>query len=199
MKNNLHWSVPLFIIVGIIGLLVISQVLWLGTVMVLLGLSVPIGVLWWTNRMKESAPRPRVPDPRTQPRPAQPAQQPIPPVKTERRPAEPVRPPRRPVDRGKLGVLRYTLHQAGLDSNAPVLEADEDRTITVRDILAEMIDIAETRGRSVDELAEDIVAMYPRIFENVEAAIQQYSDEEAAKNYIARKAMSDVGWQVEAG
>ncbi len=55
-----------------------------------------------------------------------------------------------------------------------------------------MIDIAETRGRSVDELAEDIVAMYPRIFENVEAAIQQYSDEEAAKNYIARKAMSDI-------
>jgi hypothetical protein len=98
----------------------------------------------------------------------------------------------RSVDRNKLGILRYTLHQANLDSNAPVFETDDHKIITVRDILVEMIDLAEAHGRSTEALAKDIVAMYPRIFEHARLAPQQYPDEESAKIYIARKAMADI-------
>ncbi len=101
------------------------------------------------------------------------------------------------MDRNKLGILRYTLHQANLDSNAPVFQTAPDKAVTVRDILVEMIDIAESYGKPIEALAKDIVAMYPKIFDNVDLALRQYPDGELAKTYIARKAMTDAGWKLD--
>lgn len=172
MSRKLHWSVPLSVLLGLIGLFVMSLSFWVGAVLVLIGLVVPMVVLWRSRNTAPVTPRPK--------------------INKARKTTVSSGSPQRQVDRNKLGVLRYTLHQAGLDSNAPVFETGDYKIITVRDVLVEMIDVAEAQGRSVEELARDIVAMYPRIFENVDLALQQYSDEESAKAYIARRTMTDL-------
>jgi len=50
---------------------------------------------------------------------------------------------------------------------------------------------------AVEALASDIVATYPRIFEDVNLALRQYPDEDLAKTYIARKAMTDLQWKLD--
>lgn len=175
MTRKLHWSVPLAMLLAFAGLFVMQQSRWLGILMIFGGVAVPVVVLWLSMQAVSPAPGPV--------------------IKKERKAMPPVRSPgssRRNVDRNKLGILRYTLHQANLDSNAPVFETGDHKIITVRDILVEMIDLAEAHGRSIEALARDIVAMYPRIFEHADLAFRQYPDEEAAKTYIARKAMADV-------
>jgi hypothetical protein len=164
-------------LLGLAGLFVISKLLWLGVFMVLLGVVVPIVALWLSRQAASSAPGPA--------------------IHKERKAAPTISAPHRNVDRNKLGVLRYTLHQANLDSNAPVFETGDHKIITVRDILVEMIDIAEAHDRPIGALAKDIVAMYPRIFENAKLALRQYPDEELAKTYIARKAMTDIQGKLE--
>lgn len=179
MRRNLHWSVQLALLLGLVGLFVMSVSFWLGALMVLVGLVVAIVALQGSRKT------------------APPSSNPQPVLKPERRTVSSQAPaPARPVDRRKLGVLRYILHQANLDSHAPVWKTGEQRAITVSDILAEMIDIAETHGRSVEELARDIVEMYPRIFDHARLAFRQYPDEKLAKTYIARKAMTDAGWKL---
>lgn len=186
MRRDLHWSVQLAVLLGLIGLFVLRVSFWLGVLMILVGLVVPIVALQQSRKTITSS----LPKPKTKAI-----------VKTERKAVSPQRPAPAPahrsVDRRKLGVLRYTLHQANLDSNAPVFETGENTAVTVSDILAEMIDIAETYGRPVEALAKDIVAMYPRIFDNVNLALRQYPDEELAKTYIARKAMTDLQWKLD--
>jgi len=184
MRRNLHWSVQLAVLLGLIGLFVLRVSFWLGVLMILVGLVVPIVALQQSRKTTTSSP----PKPKIKPI-----------AKPERQAVSPQRsaPARRSVDRRKLGVLRYTLHQANLDSNAPVFETGKDTAVTVSDILAEMIDIAEAHGRPVEALAKDIVAMYPRIFDNVNLALRQYPDEELAKTYIARKAMTDLKWKLD--
>ena len=177
MRRNLHWSVQLAVLLGFIGLFVMSLSFWLGAMMILVGLAVPIVAL---RQSKQAAPSTSKPKTGKEPRTAFPANS-----------------PHRKVDRNKLGVLRYTLHQANLDSNASVFETGENKAVTVRDILVEMIDIADAHGRPVEALAKDIVAMYPRIFDNASLALRQYPDEELAKTYIARKAMTDVQWKLD--
>jgi len=49
----------------------------------------------------------------------------------------------------------------------------------------------------MEALASDIVATYPRIFEDVNLALRQYSDEDLAKTYSARKAMTDAKWKLD--
>jgi hypothetical protein len=49
----------------------------------------------------------------------------------------------------------------------------------------------------MEALARNIVAMYSRIFEDVNLALRQYPDEELAKTYIARKAMTDLQWKLD--
>ncbi len=177
MRRNVHWSVQLAILLGLVGLFVASLSFWLGVAMILVGLAVPIVALRQSRQPVRSLPR-RKPG-------------------TERRAAVPVSPPPHSVDRNKLGILRYTLHQANLDSSAPVFQTAPDKAVTVRDILVEMIDIAESYGKPIEALARDIVAMYPKIFDNVDLALRQYPDGELAKTYIARKAMTDAGWKLD--
>ncbi len=177
MRRNVHWSVQLAVLLGLIGLFVTSLSFWLGVLMILVGLAVPIVALRQSRGAVRSLPRHK--------------------PGAERKPAVPVSPPPHSVDRNKLGILRYTLHQANLDSNAPVFETAPDKAVTVRDILLEMIDIAESYGKPIEALAKDIVAMYPRIFDNVDLALRQYPDGELAKTYIARKAMTDAGWKLD--
>ncbi|HSB02866.1 MAG TPA: hypothetical protein VLE49_19615 [Anaerolineales bacterium] len=177
MRRNLHWSVQLAVLLGLMGLFVMSLSLWLGILMILVGLIVPIVALRQSRQPARSMPKPQANQVRTT--------------------AFPGSPPHRQVDRNKLGVLRYTLHQANLDSNAPVFHISEGKAVTVRDILVEMIAIADAHGRSIEELAKDIVAMYPRIFDNVNLALRQYPDEELAKTYIAHKAMTGAGWKLD--
>lgn len=172
MSRRLHWSVPLAVLLGLVGLFVMSLSFGLGVVLVLIGLVVPVVVLWQSKRTAPATQEPR--------------------INKARKTAVPSGSPQHQVDRNKLGMLRYTLHRAGLDSNAPVFETRDHKVVTVRDILVEMIDIADAQGRPVEELAGDIVAIYPRIFENVDAALQQSADEASAKAYIARKAMADL-------
>ncbi len=177
MRRNLHWSVQLAILLGLVGLFVASISFWLGVAMILVGLAVPVVALRQSRGAVHSLPRHK--------------------PGTERRAAVPVSPPPHGVDRNKLGILRYTLHQANLDSNAPVFETAPDKSVTVRDILVEMIDIAESYGKPIEALAKDIVAMYPKIFDNVDLALRQYPDGELAKTYIARKTMTDAGWKLD--
>ena len=184
MRRNLHWSVPLALLASLVGLFILHFSSW-GAFLILGGLVVAMLVLWQSRKTTA---------------PAITAEKPV--TRTVRKPAAPNRPSLRqaahhPVDRQKLGVLRYTLHQANLDSNAPVFETDDHKIVAVHDILVEMIDIAGAHGRSVDELARDIVAMYPRIFTHAALALRQYPDEELAKAYIARKAMSDLHWEID--
>ncbi len=184
MRRNVHWSVQLAILLGLVGLFVASISLWLGVLMILVGLAVPIVALRQSRQPAASLPR-RKPDTERKN------------VVSERKAAVPVSPPPRSVDRNKLGVLRYTLHQANLDSNASVFETGPGEAVTVRDILVEMLDIAESYGKPVEALAKDIVAMYPKIFDNVALALRQYPDPALAKTYIARKAMTDAGWKLD--
>ncbi len=177
MRKNLHWSVQLAVLVGLVGLFVIRLSLWLGVFMILAGLIVPILALLRSRKTNLPAQKPK--------------------SRAVRATAAPEEPVYHKVDRQKLGVLRYTLHQANLDSNATVFETDDHKVVRVSDILVEMIDIAETYGRSVDELAKDIVAMYPKIFDNATLAFRQYPDETLAKTYIARKAMTDARWKLD--
>ncbi len=177
MRRNLHWSVQLAILLGLVGLFVTSISFWLGVAMILVGLAVPVVALRQSRQLVRSLHRHK--------------------PGAERKPAVPVSPPSHSVDRNKLGILRYTLHQANLDSNAPVFEAAPDKAVTVRDILVEMIDIAESYGKPIEALAKDIVAMYPKIFDNVDLALRQYPDGELAKTCIARKAMTDAGWKLD--
>jgi len=188
----MHWSVQLAVLMGLIGLFVTSLSPWLGVLLILVGLVVPVVVLRQAKSPRPSAPRPeRSQSKRTTsftPRSER---------KKEPSPVIPVSPPPRSVDRNKLGVLRYTLHQANLDSNAPLFQAGEGKPITVRDILLEMIDIADALGRPIEALARDIVALYPRIFDHIDDALRRYSDETSAKTYIARKTMTDRGWRLD--
>ncbi len=186
MRRNLHWSVYLFMLLGMTGVFVMSLLPWLGVLMILFGLAVPIVVL--LRSRKKFA----LPVQRSVSRTARTAQM----DRAARTTAAPEEPVYHRVDRKKLGVLRYTLHQANLDSNATVFETKDHKIATVSDILVEMIDIAETYGRSVEELAKDILAMYPKIFDNAALALRQYPDEALAKTYIARKAMTDAGWRL---
>jgi hypothetical protein len=181
MRRNLHWSVQLAVLLGLIGLFVTQVSFWLGVLMILVALVVPVLALRGFKIKTPSPPRPK----------------PVRIRRTERTTAPPERPTGRSVDRRKLGVLRYTLHQANLDSHAPVFHKGGETTITVSDILVEMIALAEAHGRSVDELAQDIVQMYPRIFENAGMAFRQYPDEELAKSYIARKTLTDAQWKLD--
>lgn len=183
MRRNLHWSVQLAVLLGLIGLFVTQVSFWLGVLMILVGLAVPVLALQQTRKNTSPAPS----KPKTIFRPER---------KTAS-PQAPARPAHRSVDRRKLGVLRFTLHRAGLDSNAPVFHTSEDKAVTVSDILVEMIAIADTLGRPVEELAVDIATIYPRIFDHAPLALRQYPDEELAKAYIARKAMAALGWKLE--
>ncbi len=187
MRRNIHWSVQLAILLGLVGLFVTSISFWVGVAMILVGLAVPIVALRQSNRQPvRSLPR-RGPDTKREV------------AAPERREAVLVSPPPHSVDRNKLGILRYTLHQANLDSSVPVFETGPGKAVTVRDILVEMIDIAESYGKPVEALARDIVAMYPKIFDNVDLALRQYPDPALAKTYIARKAMTDAGWKLDKG
>ena len=177
MRRNLHWSVQLAVLLGLVGLFVMSVSFWLGVVMILVGLAVPIALLRQSGQPARWLPKPR--------------------TDKGHRSASPHSSPDRKVDRNKLGALRYILHQANLDSNAPVFQTSRDKAVTVRDILVEMIAIADAHGRPIEELAKAIVAMYPRIFDNANLVLRQYPDEELAKYYIARKAMTDAGWKLE--
>ncbi len=183
MLRNLPWwvrlAVQLAILLELAGLIVTRSSLWLGIAIILIGLVVPLAALLLSR--KAAPPIQKLKESK---------------VRTERAPAASHEPIRHQVDRQKLGLLRYTLHQANLDSNATVFETDDHKIVTVRDILVEMIDIAETYDRSVDELAKDIVAMYPKIFDNAPLALRQYPDEELAKTYIARKVMTDAHWKL---
>ncbi len=174
MHRNIHWSVQLAVLLGLIGLFVTQVSFWLGALMILIGLVVPIVVLRQSRMIASSPSKPKST------------------FKTQRQTVLPERPAHRSVDRRKLGVLRYTLHQANLDSNAPVFHTGEDQAVTVSDILVEMILIADAQGKPIEDLARDIVAMYPRIFSHAPLALRQYPDEELAKTYIARKAMTDA-------
>ncbi len=179
MRRNVHWLVQLAVLVGLVGLFVMGYSFWPGAFMILVGLAIPIVALLLRSRKT-----------------ALPIQKPGErPVRTAAAPEE--RLPSHKVDHQKLGVLRYTLHQANLDSNATVFETEDHKIVRVSDILVEMIDIAETYGRSVDELARDIVTMYPKIFDNATLALRQYPDERLAKTYIARKAMTDAHWKLD--
>jgi hypothetical protein len=190
MRRNLHWSVQLAVLLGLIGLFVTQVSFWLGVLMILVGLAVPILALRQAGRGDGSFPSLRFGDALRRPRPS--------PAKTDRKAASPQQgPAHRSIDRRKLGVLRFTLHQAGLDSNAPVFHTSEDRAVTVSDILVEMIAITDALGRPIEELAVDIATIYPRIFDHAPLALRQYPDENLAKAYIARKAMSALGWKLD--
>ncbi len=177
MRKNLHWSVQLAGVLALIGVLVLKLSFWLGASLILVGLAVSIVALRQSRKTTLRAQKPKSGA-----------------VRATAAPEEPVH---HTIDHQKLGLLRYTLHQANLDSHASVFETDEHKVVTVSDILVEMIDIAETYGRSVEELAKDIVAIYPKIFDNVPLALRQYPDEALAKTYIARKAMTDVHWKLD--
>ncbi len=180
MRKNLHWSVQLAGVLALIGVLVLKLSFWLGASLILAGL-VGLAVSIVTLRQSQKTTL-RAQNPKSRA------------VRTAAALEEPVQ---HKVDRQKLGMLRYTLHQANLDSHASVFETDEHKTVTVSDILVEMIDIAETYGRSVEELAKDIVAIYPKIFDNAILALRQYPDEALAKTYIARKSMTDAHWKLD--
>ncbi|MGB8982136.1 MAG: hypothetical protein WCC12_09685 [Anaerolineales bacterium] len=177
MSRNMHWSVQLAVLLGLIGLFVTSLSPWLGVLLILVGLVVPVVVLRQAKKPRPSTPRPK--------------------ISQEPRDVSPRSLPARRVDRDKLGVLRYTLHQANLDSNAPLFQAGGGKPVTVRDILLEMIDIADALGRPIEALARDIVALYPHIFDHIDDALRRYSDADSAKTYIARKAMTDRGWRLD--
>ncbi len=177
MRRNLHWSVPLAILLGFAGLFVTKISFWLGALMILIGLVVSVMALRGSLTTTLWVPKPR--------------------ARTQRILTTPEHPVHSGIDRQKLGVLRYTLHQANLDSSAPVFETRNKKIVTVRDVLVEMIGIAEAHGHSVEELAYDIVAMYPRIFGHVQSALRQYPDGARAKAYIARQAMTDLHWNVD--
>jgi hypothetical protein len=181
MRRNLHWSVKLAVLLGLSGVFVTQVSFWLGVLMILIGLVVPVLALRGGGLT--------IPAPRRSKAIVEP----------EHKPAFAVHPKQahHGVDRRKLGVLRYTLHQANLDSHAPVFRKGEETAVVVSDILVEMIALVEAHGRSVDELARDVVQMYPRIFENAELAFRQYPDEELAKSYIARKTLTDAQWTLD--
>jgi hypothetical protein len=187
MRRNLHWSVQLAVLLGLIGLFVVRVSFWLGVLMILIGLVVPIVALQQSRR----------PGGQVSARSSRSSAKPRMAVKAGREAAPAQGTAHRSVDRRKLGVLRFTLHQAGLDSNAPVFHTSEDKVVRVSDILVEMIAIADALGRPIEELALDLPTIYPRIFDDAALALRQYPDEELAKTYIARKAMKGLGWKLD--
>jgi hypothetical protein len=196
MRRNLHWSVQLAVLLGLIGLFVTQVSFWLGVLMILVGLAVPI--LAFQQSRTKSGSSPSLPFGDLLRRSAPSSAKPKAVIKTNRKAASPQPgPAHRSIDRRKLGVLRFTLHQAGLDSNAPVFHTSEDKAVTVSDILVEMIAISDSLGRPIEELAVDIATIYPRIFDHTPLALRQYPDEDLAKAYIARKAMTGLGWKLD--
>jgi hypothetical protein len=162
-------------ILGMIGLFVMGKNTWLGIGLILAGAAIVALSIW-----KPSIPqRPRV---RVQ----------------ESRKATPSVEKIAPVTPRGLSLLKRTLYQANLDPRAAVVVDNGKTLLNVQDILVKLIQVADTQGISMPELAQDITKIYKHFFDNVGRAVAQYpGDPDRLALWLANRALKDAREKLE--
>lgn len=159
--------------VGIIGLFVTGVNTWAGIAVILLGAAI-VALSFWTPKItRKEVIRPPKQD---RPRPTS-----IPPRASSLNPRS-------------LSLLKRTLYQANLDPRAAVLVGRDNQVLlTVQDVLARMVEIAEAQGLAITELAKDMTRIYPRIFDHLEQALTRYpADPDRLARWLAEQSLKDV-------
>jgi hypothetical protein len=94
--------------------------------------------------------------------------------------------------KGEISVLIRTLRQATLDPHVPVLEDDGGPLLFIQDVLEEMLVQAKRRDMTVNDLANNAVTLYDRVFENTEAACRASKSVDAVCIWLANRCLKDV-------
>jgi hypothetical protein len=99
--------------------------------------------------------------------------------------------------KGEVSVLIRTLRQATLDPHVPVLEDDGGPLLFMQDVLEEMVAQAKRQNLTVNDLANNAITLYDRVFENTEAACQAGKTVDAVCIWLANHCLKDVFPQLE--